>query len=240
MINRFAKKSIALLIIALLSTSDVTASEKEWVILIHGIGMNNMMMWKMAEHIETQGFHVKRIGYPSWQTQTQDILNIVNHQINTCCADLTQKIHFVGYSLGGLLVRNYLNQYRPAQLGNTVLIGTPNQGTEIADRLMESKLIKYLMPITSDLGTSQTSLPNQLPPPNYPVGIIAGLFENDLNEPFLPGLDDGIVPISSTQLKNMQDFILIHTGHPMMFYNQTVSDQVIHFLKNGVFRHPDA
>ena len=87
------------------------------------------------------------------------------------------------------------------------------------------------------LGTDEESLPKTLEAPYYPVGVIAGVFESDFNDEYLPGRDDGLVPVESTKLEGMSDFIEIESGHSMMRYNSDVASQTIHFLKNGKFAH---
>ena len=57
--------------------------------------------------------------------------------------------------------------------------------------------------------------------------------END----FLPGPDDGLVPVESTRLQGMTDFIVVKTRHSMLRYNQEVADQILSFLKTGKFAH---
>src|SRR5205823_12713347 len=45
------------------------------------------------------------------------------------------KVHYVGYSLGALLIRAYLQQTRPPNLGRAVMIGPPNHGSEVVDSI---------------------------------------------------------------------------------------------------------
>ena len=41
-------------------------------------------------------------------------------------------IHFVGHSMGGIVIRSYMDQYKPTTVGRVVMIGTPNSGASIA------------------------------------------------------------------------------------------------------------
>ena len=44
------------------------ASDRDVVVLLHGLGRNNMAMWLLAQRLEDAGYHVERIGYP-WGSQ---------------------------------------------------------------------------------------------------------------------------------------------------------------------------
>ena len=78
--------------------------------------------------------------------------------------------------MGGLLARVYLAQYRPQRLGRVVMLGTPNGGSEIADRLKEFSAYRaFFGPAGQQLGTLRDAATNALlPPVDYPVGVIAG------------------------------------------------------------------
>ncbi len=51
----------------------------------------------------------------------------------------------------------------------------------------------------------------------------------------MPGRDDGLVPVESTKLEGMTDFIEIEIGHSMMRYDKQVAEEIISFLKYGSF-----
>ena len=216
-------------------SEDKDLSKKEVVVLLHGLGRSNVAMWRLAGRLEDAGYDVQQVGYSSINTTTDEVIAHITKQIHGCCADEKRTVHFVGHSLGGLLIRAYLQENRVPQLGNTVLVGTPNRGTDIADQFRGNCLVELLVPMATALGTDEKSLPNRLPPPYYPVGVIAGVLDSDINDEYLPGRDDGLVPVESTKLEGMRDFIEIETGHSMMRYNEEVARQTIAFLMRGKF-----
>jgi len=69
------------------------------------------------------------------------------------------------------------------------------------------------------------------------VGVIAGVGDSGRNDHLLPGRDDGLVPVESTKLEGMTDFIEVESGHSMMRYDKEVARQVIAFLQQGKFLH---
>ena len=48
---------------------------------------------------------------------------------------LAEKIYFVTHSLGGILVRQFLQNNGMDNIGHTVMLGPPYQGSEVVDRL---------------------------------------------------------------------------------------------------------
>jgi len=221
---------------ALFNHSDEAPGNKEIIVLLHGLGRSNTSMWLLASRLEDAGYYVQRVEYSSLHQNPDEILTDISSQINQCCQQHTQSVHFVGHSLGGLMVRAYLQNNKVDKLGRVVLLGTPNKGTEAADHFSNSWLMNILGPTAKSLGTDANSFPRSLEAPYYPVGIIAGELKSKLNDSVIPGKDDGLVSIEATKIDAMTDFIIVETGHSMMRYDREVADQTIEFIKNGVFK----
>jgi pimeloyl-ACP methyl ester carboxylesterase len=216
-------------------TSDTRlASNREMVVLLHGLGRSKAAMWLLGYRIEEAGFDVVRIGYASLADPPEQILAAVSQKIDACCQGSPQPVHFVGHSLGGLIIRGYLADHQIRELGRVVLIGTPNAGTPLVDSFLDSWLIDLAGPTAKRLGTGPESFPNSLPAPDYPVGVIGGLRDAAVLD-LIPGDDDGLVPLESTKLDGMVDFIIVNTNHAMMLYSQEVARQTIAFLRDGKF-----
>ena len=222
------------------SSPENTINRKDFVYVLHGLGQGKWSMKLLALRLNKAGFIVERIGYKSINRSPQDILQDVTTQINASLPDTNYTVHFVGHSLGGLIIRAYLDSNRIVNLGRVVLIGTPNQGTPFVDKYHDSWWMKLLGPMSRALGTDENSFPNSIASPYYPVGIIAGITEIINNEKTIPGQDDGIVPLESTKLEQMTDIIIIKTHHAMLPKSRTVAEQTIALLRNGHFKKVDS
>ena len=219
-------------------TPEPTASShKEHVVLLHGLGRSKSAMWLLASRLEDAGYHVHRIGYESFRKTPEEIISSVEDDITACCEKVNGNIHFVGHSLGGLLIRAYLDRHRPENLGRVVMIGTPNQGTDFVDKYRDRWWMQFAGDAALSLGTDSDSFPNSLPKPYYPVGVIAGLKDGTDQEDDIAGADDGLVPLRSTPVDGMNDFVVVATSHSAMRYDRTVAEQTVNYLRHGRFQH---
>ena len=210
---------------------------KELVVLLHGLGRNQRSMVYMAAHLRSAGYATYRVDYRSLGERPEDVLAHVAAQINGLDLTRRPKVHFVGHSLGGLLTRAYLEQNRPDNLGRVVLLGTPNHGTEIIDKYAAKCWLSWLGPTALSLGTGPQSLPNSLPIPGYPVGVVAGLSNGPFSGETLPGDDDGLVTVESSKVEGMRDFIVVNTNHAFLRLDTVVMEQTVNFLRKGEFVH---
>lgn len=217
------------------ASKDTKSSDKEVVVLLHGLARGKAAMWWLASELEDAGYNVVRVGYKSLRKQPDEILANVENQINGCCSKEKNIVHFVGHSLGGLLSRAYLQNNKVKNLGKVVLIGSPSNGTELVDYYKDRSWASLAGPTTLSLGTDAESFPCSLSAPYYPVGVIAGVTGDEDNDHILPGKDDGIVTVASTKIKGMTDFREVKVSHAMMRYNREVAELTVSFLKHGKF-----
>jgi hypothetical protein len=119
------------------------------------------------------------------------------------------------------------------------MLGTPNSGSEIADRLKNIGVYRaFFGPAGQQLGTQRDAAIEALfPPVDYPVGIIAGNRSiYPIASRFLPRPHDGRVSIANTKLDGMADHIVMETSHPWLVRNGPAIEQTIVFLRDGEFR----
>ena len=211
---------------------------EEYVILLHGLCRTKASMGRMEQSLRSVGYRVVNVGYPSRTKTIQELSEeFVREAVQICLDSNAIKIHFVTHSMGGILVRDYLARHSIANLGRVVMLGPPNQGSEIVDKLGELSVFKWLNgPAGQQLGTGTNSLPKQLNPINFSLGVIAGDRSiNWINSLMITGPDDGKVSVAGTRIAGMADHIVLHVSHPFMMKEKESIENTISFLKIGLF-----
>ncbi|MDN3680273.1 alpha/beta fold hydrolase [Vibrio tapetis subsp. quintayensis] len=215
----------------------------ELVVLAHGLARSGSAMWKLAQRIEEAGYHVCVIDYSTIGKSLESTLTQTESEIDNCLQN-DNRVHFVGHSLGGLVIRSYLETHKELQsterLGQVVFMGTPNHGSEVADHFDGRLLMDIAGGTSQSLVTGERSLGEVIAQPDYQAGVIAGTNSNGATNRFFDGPNDGLVSVDSTKVANMKDFITIEVGHSIMRYDEVVANQTIHFLNYGVFDHTNA
>ncbi|WP_019614836.1 esterase/lipase family protein [Psychromonas ossibalaenae] len=174
--------------------------------------------------------------YPSLKYSMEILAeNTINQALQLCPE--SDKVHFVSHSMGGILIRLYLQKRHINNLGRVVMLGPPNQGSQLIDLL--GRLIKnrhFNKQAGMQLGTEPDSFVNSIGGADFELGIIAGKRSvNPILSTLLPGQNDGKVAVHSTRLSGMKDHLVMPVTHPFMMKNNRVISQVKHFLQHGLF-----
>jgi len=225
-------------------------TNNDCVVMLHGLARTANSMNKMADAFKAKGYHTVNLGYPSRSDSIEKLARqALKKAIDSCKrgpgetepSRPTQqgKIHFVTHSMGGILLRQYLSVHEIKNLGRTVMIAPPNQGSEVVDSLGKVPGFKLFNgPAGMQLGTNEDSIPLLLGPVDFPVGIIAGDRSiNPLLSKSLPKPNDGKVSVESTKVEGMADFIQFPLNHTFIMRNEQVIRQSITFVETGAFRH---
>jgi len=225
-------------VLVLLFTASA-ASASEGVVLLHGLSRSGTSLAKIEEALTNAGYVVVNKDYPS---RTAPIAQLSQQAIDASLADTRladcAKIHFVTHSLGGLLVRDYLSRQSIPKLGRVVMLGPPNNGSEVTDRLKDWHLYQLVSgPAGQELGTDAQSPPKRLGRVNFELGVIAGDRSiNWINSLIIPGPDDGKVSVENSNVTGMKDHLVVHATHPMMMRDSAVISACLRFLRTGSFQ----
>lgn len=210
----------------------------ECVVLLHGLGRLSNSMAELETKLAPAGYSVANIKYPSRSYPVAELAeDAIGRGLARCRSESAGEIHFITHSLGGILLRYYLTERTIDELGRVVMLGPPNQGSEIVDGLLSVPGFAFVGgPAGVALGTAEGGLIDGLGPVEFDLGVIAGSTNiNPLEFLFIEGPSDSIVSIESTKVQGMSAHKIMPVTHTFMMRNNEVIEQAIHFLKTGSF-----
>ncbi|MCD4818640.1 MAG: hypothetical protein K8S23_08100 [Candidatus Cloacimonetes bacterium] len=224
-----------ILLISLLLISLKIIFSNEIVFLIHGIKDSPKDMRKIEKAIFAD-YEVVNFSYPSSKLS---ISELVDKYLEPELAKFSKNdtIHFVTHSMGGILLRVYLEHYSLENIGKIIMIAPPNQGSEVTDFFHRNFIYKFRygpagQELTENIAT-ELSISDSL---QQNFGIISGSgTQLPFFSCFIDGEDDGKISTERTKLKGMQDFIILPYPHDTILKKKETIKQIVWFLKYGKF-----
>jgi pimeloyl-ACP methyl ester carboxylesterase len=204
------------------------------VVLVHGLWMNGVELSVLGQHLRRDhGFAVRTFSYPTLHGDAAEI-----------CGELAQfgasvagagRVHFVGHSLGGVLVHRTLSESGRKFNGNAVVLGSPLNGSKAASGAARWPMLRPLLGphVLNELALAK---PRHWTGANA-LGSIAGTLRVGTGQ-FFAHFDednDGTVAVSETVIPGLADHLAMPHSHIGMLFAQDVAAQVAHFLRNGRF-----
>lgn len=190
----------------------------------------------MAAHrrwLADEGFDVRTFSFDTVGAGLDVAASALAAYARTCDAPV---VHFVGHSLGGLVILRSLLLDPDPRPGRAVLWGSPVQGSSAARSLMRWSWGRRA--VGRPLADWFEALPRHARWPRD-VGMIAG----DAGTGFgrlvanVPVPNDGTVSVRETRLPTFADHVVLPVSHSGMLLSRQVSRQTARFLRTGRFRH---
>lgn len=211
---------------------------KERVLLIHGFHRTYKDMTPLRELLLEKGYKVSRINLPLTFTTIEEatlaLIEIAEKKIPRLRPG--EKIHLVGHSTGGLIIRHFLavSDFLP-YVGRCVLIATPNQGYKLAETA--AKISKTYISIYKTM--------NSLIPENVQnlemiedeveIGAIAGTKGLPIISNFIEGVNDGRIEVDAVKYEGLKDFVTLPFHHMEIHKREETAELVDRFLRTGSF-----
>jgi pimeloyl-ACP methyl ester carboxylesterase len=208
------------------------------VILVHGLWMSGLQLTMIRRRLEADG--ALRALFFTYPTIVGSMSDHVRRLLDWVHAHPSERLHFVGHSLGGLVILRALQVTDDLPPGRAVLLGSPLQGSRTAQRFARLPFGRAL------LGGALAEECIEWSPREWSgrrdVGIIAGSMGVGIGRLFgaLEDAHDGTVRVEETRLPGAKDHIVVAASHTGLLLSAEVAAQTRHFLEHGEFSRQDA
>jgi pimeloyl-ACP methyl ester carboxylesterase len=148
------------------------------------------------------------------------------------------KVHFLGHSLGGLVIHRFLERFPEQPPGRVVFLGTPSVASRAAEHASRFAPIAHLM--------GQSVAEELLQPRErrwthaHPLGVVAGTQPIGLGQLLAQFREDndGTVAVRETRMPGATDHIALPVSHLGMLVSARVAQETGLFLTTGRFSLP--
>jgi len=209
------------------------AGQRELVLLVHGLWMRGVVFALLGRRLRACGFEPAMFSYPS---VSQTLAENARRLERAVASYPASRVHFVGHSLGGLVVLNLLARAPQIPVGRIVLLGSPCNGCSAADQLGRTRagrmIVGQALPQWQAKDAAAVAARVQ-------VGAIAGTQRLGVGTLLvtLPAPNDGVVTVDETRVPGLADHVVLPVTHSGMIVSARVAHQVCSFLTHGRFDH---
>jgi pimeloyl-ACP methyl ester carboxylesterase len=206
--------------------------DRQPVVLLHGLWLTGSVMTYIAWRLRRAGFRPYLFTYPSVRLSLRENAQALRTFSDAIPGDA---VHFVGHSLGGVVIQAMLAYCPPSRSGRVVTLCAPHRGNRAAQRLARRRWGRRV------LGASLADLLKDGAPAcdlsARELGVIRGdrsfgigrLFSR-LEEP-----NDGVVLLSETELPGATDAVTLHASHSGILLSRQAAAHTDQFLRFGRF-----
>ena len=199
------------------------------VVLAHGLWVPAVVMTPLAARLAQAGFRCHLFSYHGRERP----LDAHAERLARFAREIGPA-HFVGHSLGGLVVLHALEQHRSVAAGNVLLLGSPVRGNFAGRRLAQHGWGRWFLGASESLWREGRAARWTRP---EPLGVLAGTTPVGLGRLFgaLPGANDGVVRVEETEVDGMRERIVLPVAHSTMLVSARVAAQAVSFLADARF-----
>ena len=201
------------------------------VVLIPGLWLPAAAMTLLAARLRRGGFEVHLFSYRGRGAMERNIERLARFARERLAG---RPAHFVGYSLGGLLILETLERHREIAVASVVLLGAPVRGSDVGRRLALLGLGRWMMGAARGLWAEVEARWRR----PEPLGVVAGTLSLGLGRLLgrIDGTNDGVVRVEETAVEGMSAHARVPVSHSMLIASAHVAALVRQFLADGRFR----
>jgi pimeloyl-ACP methyl ester carboxylesterase len=210
----------------------MSGERQETVVVTHGLWLGRWNLLLLGAALRRSGFTVRYFGYASVRRGLKENAERLRRFVQDIDAPA---VHFVGHSLGGIVIRALFHYFPDQRPGRIVTIATPHQGAHVANFLSRWAPGRWI--IGKSIMELVAGEPRSWLLPAREIGLITGDFPLGIGRLF-PGMtdpNDGLLNEDETRLAAATDRVCVRMNHTAMQFSREVARQVIAFIKVGRF-----
>ncbi len=206
------------------------------VVLVHGFcrGAENLQFWK--ENLSDEFSNIICADLPATYSSFERCLECLSTIINNAHPERYRELYIAGHSMGGLLAREYLQKYKPANARRLVCVGTPHLGSKLADIALYCPGAGLIWKPLNALKSSARKVLTTPDIPGLEIGAVVGV--NNAHWPgklFLSDMADGLVESFSAHAADAQSVVYTEVPHDPMQYDIKIAGLIKKFFIHGEF-----
>jgi len=203
------------------------------VVYVHGLwmpGEESLILRHRLAHEFSLEVHSFRY------SATSSAMSDIAERLDAFVRELRSSVvHFVGHSLGGLVIHRFLERFPEQPAGRAVFLGTPCAGSRAAERAGRFAPVAHLM--------GQSVAEELLKPRERrwgharPLGIIAGTQPLGFGQLLVDFREDndGTIAVSETRMPGATEHLVLPVSHLGLLLSARVAHETGLFLSTGHF-----
>lgn len=200
------------------------------VVLVPGLWMPGAAMMLLAARLGSRGYSTHVFPYSGRRPFDANVERLARFARERFVGSAA---HYVGHSLGGVLILDTLNRHREIAVRSALLLGAPVRGCFAGRRFGVASMGRWMMGGCGHLWGEREATWKRA----APLGVVAGTLPAGLGRAFgrLPGPSDGVVCVAETAVEGMTAQALVPFGHSVLIVSSRVAKMVARFLAEGRF-----
>lgn len=200
------------------------------VVLVPGLWNPGSVLWPLAARLRRAGFRPHVFAYrgrASFDASVERLARFVRDSFGGRAA------HFIGHSLGGVLVLETLNRHADLAVASALLLGAPVRGSLAGRRFGRTRLGRWMMGASAPCWEARGARWTRA----APLGVLAGTVALGLGRTTgrLPGANDGVVCVEETAVDGMTACKLVPQAHSLIPVSATTARLAARFLRTASF-----